>query len=119
MAPPEGWGVLVGRLTDSSGDPLHLLDVTVQNTVSGQQRIVRTYGGGAVNSDPYYRENLVLSDLPAGVYKVSFTREDVDHQDWMQILPGQVTYFTYNEKRGFKQGPPPTPEVDWVPSATP
>ena len=27
MAPPEGWGVLVGRLTKSSGDLKRLLDV--------------------------------------------------------------------------------------------
>ena len=119
MAPPEGWGVLVGRLTDSTGDFLHLLDVQVENTVSGETRIVRTYGGGAVNSDPYYDENLVLSDLPAGLYKVSFEWDDKRQQEWMRILPGQVTYFTYNEKRGFKQGPPPTPAVDWVPSTTP
>ena len=55
MVPPEGWGVLVGQLTNSAGDFLHLLDVKVQNTVSGETRIVRTYGGGAVNPDPYYR----------------------------------------------------------------
>lgn len=119
MAPPEGWGVLVGRLTDSSGDLIKLLDVAVEDTATGDERIVRTYGGGAVNSDPYYRENLVLSDLPAGLYKVSFKWEDLDQQEWVRILPGQITYFTFNEKRGFKMGPPPTPEVDWVPSATP
>ena len=86
--------------------------------LTGRKQMVRTYGGGAVNSDPYYRENLVLSDLPAGLYKVSFTWDDDEHQDWIQILPGQVTYFTYNEKRGFKIGPPPTPQVDWVPGTT-
>ncbi len=119
MVPPEGWGVLVGRLTDASGDLERLLDVQVQDTVTGATRIVRTYGGGAVNSDPYYRENLVLSDLPGGLYKVSFEWHKEEQQEWMRILPGQVTYFTFNEKHGFKQGPPPTPAVDWVPSETP
>jgi len=31
-------------------------------------RTVMTYASGAVNSDAYYQENMVLSDLPAGIY---------------------------------------------------
>ena len=34
-------------------------------------RKVLTYAEGPVNADPYYQENLVLSDLPAGLYKIS------------------------------------------------
>jgi hypothetical protein len=72
-----------------------------------------------VNSDPYYRENLVLSDLAEGVYKVSFEWGKTEQQDWVRILPGQVTYFTYSEKRGFKQGPPDAPQIEGLPSPIP
>jgi murein DD-endopeptidase MepM/ murein hydrolase activator NlpD len=116
MAPPEGWGVLVGRIADARNSPLKLVDVQVQNTASGISRLVRTYGGGAVNSDPYYQENMVLSDLPAGLYKVTFRWDNSEQQEWMRILPGQVTYFIYRGKEGFKLGPPPTPQVEGVPT---
>ena len=119
MAPPEGWGVLVGRLTDAAGDLIHLLDVQVENTSSGAARLVRTYGAGAVNSDPYYKENLVLSDLPAGLYKITFRWPDTEQQEWVRILPGQVSYFTYHEKRGFKLGPPATPPAESLPTLGP
>ena len=119
MAPPEGWGVLVGRIADSRNIPLQLLDVQVQDTVSSESRLVRTYGAGAANSDPYYQENMVLSDLPAGLYKITFRSDNADQQEWMRILPGQVTYFTYHGKDGFRLGPPPTPQVEWLPTPGP
>jgi murein DD-endopeptidase MepM/ murein hydrolase activator NlpD len=120
MAPPEGWGVLAGRLMDTRGDTLQQLEVYVQNEQTSQVFMVRTYGGGgAVNHDPYYRENLVLGDIPAGLYKVTF-RFEKDVQYWMHIYPGQVTYFTYRGDRGFMVGAPPAPTLEFLPvSATP
>ena len=119
MAPPEGWGLLVGHLADSRDNPLQQLDVRVENTVSGETRFVRTYGPGAANSDPYYRENMVLGDLPAGLYRVTFRWDDAERQEWMHVLPGQVTHFTFVGKDSFKLGPPPTPQVDWIPPSSP
>ena len=66
MAPPQGWGVLVGRLTDDEGDLLSQFRVDARPMPSEVPlRTVKTYAEGAVNADPYYKENLVLSDLPA------------------------------------------------------
>lgn len=114
-APPQGWGVLVGRLMDTEGKTLQQLEVFVRNEVTGKQFLVKTYGGGgAVNHDPYYDENLVLGDLPAGLYKVSF-RYEQDVQYWMEVFPGQVTYFTYEGEHGFTVGSPPAPELDFLP----
>jgi murein DD-endopeptidase MepM/ murein hydrolase activator NlpD len=119
-APPQGWGVLVGRLMDTRGDTLQQLEVYVTNEETRQSFLVRTYGGGgAVNHDPYYNENLVLGDIPAGLYKVSF-RYERDVQEWLEIRPGEVTYFTYRGDHGFRVGPPPAPTLDFLPvSATP
>ena len=116
MAPPQGWGVLVGRLTDEDGELLNQYPVEVRPLPSEVPlRTVRTYGGGAANPDPYYQENLVLSDLPAGVYKIMLNYKDKDMQFWAVIYPGQVTYFTFTDKEGFKVVPPPVPTLDFLP----
>lgn len=117
MAPPEGWGVLVGRITDVHGVPLQLIDVQVRNVATDEAHVVRTYGAGAANSDPYYRENLVLGDLAAGLYRVSFARDKVEQQEWVYVYPGQVTYFTYRDESGFTVAPPPAPGGNFTPSA--
>ena len=116
MAPPQGWGVLVGRLTDRKGNLLNQYEMEVRPLPSEKPaRKVFTYAEGAANSDPYYQENLVLSDLPAGIYKLLLKVEDKDIQFFVEIYPGQVTYFTYNEKTGFQTSTPPAPELDFLP----
>jgi len=115
-APPQGWGVLVGRLTDEDNELLNQYSVEVRPLPSGVPlRTVITYAQGAVNSDPYYQENLVLSDLPAGIYKVLMNYKDKDIQFFAEIYPGQVTYFTFTDKEGFKVVPPPPPQLDFLP----
>lgn len=116
LSPPQGWGVLVGRLTDDKGNPLHWYHVEVRPEPEGKPlRTVRTYGGGATNADPYYNENLVLSDLPAGIYKLSLKYDKKEQQFWVEIYPGQVTYFTFHGADGFAVGPPPMPRLDFLP----
>jgi murein DD-endopeptidase MepM/ murein hydrolase activator NlpD len=112
MAPPEGRGVLVGRITDTRGNTLDELDVVVRNTATSQGHLVRTYGGEPANPDPYYNENLVIGDLPAGLYKVTFEYKDKEQQEWMYVYPGQVTYFDFRGADGFRLGLPSSPEPD-------
>jgi murein DD-endopeptidase MepM/ murein hydrolase activator NlpD len=121
MAPPQGWGILVGRLTDEHGDLLHQYPVEVRPMPSEVPlRKVLTYAMGAVNADEYYRENLVLSDLPAGLYKIVFEYKEKNRQFWVDIYPGQVTYFTFTDKNGFQAAAPPVPTLDFLPkTATP
>ncbi|HET7145427.1 MAG TPA: M23 family metallopeptidase, partial [Anaerolineales bacterium] len=99
MTPPQGWGVLVGRILDEKGYFLNQLGIQVQSTVARSPlRTVMTYGIGSVNRDDYYQENFVLSDLPAGIYKISlsYKPEDSDtyedHETWVEIFPGQVSF---------------------------
>jgi murein DD-endopeptidase MepM/ murein hydrolase activator NlpD len=123
VAPPQGWGILVGRLVDDEGDLLYQQRVDVRPMPSEVPlRTVKTYAEGAVNSDPYYRENLVLSDLPAGLYKISFMYKDKPVQYWVDIYPGQVTYFTFHGEDGFQIATPPAPRLYFLtpsPTATP
>lgn len=115
-APPQGWGILVGRLTDDKDNLLYQFPVDVRPMPSEVPlRKVITYAEGAANSDPYYQENLVLSDLPAGLYKLAFEYEEKRYQFWLDIYPGQVTYFTFNVEDGFEVAPPPVPTLDFLP----
>jgi murein DD-endopeptidase MepM/ murein hydrolase activator NlpD len=119
MAPPQGWGVLVGRVTDEKGNLLNYYLLEVRPEPSGVPlRRALTYAQGAVNSDPYYQENVVLSDLPAGIYKVTIEYLDERIQTWVEIFPGQVTYFKFTDENGFEIVPPPTPRPDFLPTAT-
>lgn len=116
LSPPQGWGVLVGRLNQANGEPLQTYPVYVTSEETGRVREIRTYGTGATNPDPNYQENMVLSDLPAGLYRVSLIYDKREQQFWVQIYPGQVTYFTFNLKTGFKLAAPPTPALNFVPT---
>ncbi len=120
MAPPQGWGVLVGRLMDDKEKLLNRAQVSVQLiTPRSPLRIVNTYGIGAVNSDAYYQENLVLGDLPAGIYKITFKYNDEDQQTWVEIFPGQVSYFTFEGENGFNTVRPPAPTLEFLPETLP
>jgi murein DD-endopeptidase MepM/ murein hydrolase activator NlpD len=120
MAPPQGWGILVGHLTDDEGDLLYQFRVDVRPMPSEVPlRTVKTYAEGPANADAYYKENLVLSDLPAGLYKISFTYQDKPMQYWVDVYPGQVTYFTFNGEDGFDVTTPPAPKLYFLtPSPT-
>lgn len=121
MAPPQGWGVLVGRITDEKGNLLNQYSVEVRPLPSEVPlRRVITYAKESVNSDPYYQENLVLSDLPAGIYKVVMNYKEKDVQTFVEIFPGQITYFTFTDEDGFEIVLPPVPTLDFLPeTATP
>jgi murein DD-endopeptidase MepM/ murein hydrolase activator NlpD len=124
MAPPQGWGVLVGRLLDEYGKLLNHYSINVNSVSTGKQRTVLSYAGGATNNDPYYNENLVLSDLPEGLYKILLNFQGRDQQYWVTIHPGQVTYFTFKGETGFATDQPPTPGIELVlgtsvPTSTP
>jgi murein DD-endopeptidase MepM/ murein hydrolase activator NlpD len=119
MAPPEGWGVLVGRITDTANNTLQQLEINIRNINSGNTFLVKTYGPGPVNHDPVYNENMVIGDVPAGIYKITFNYKGKQQQDWMYIYPGQVTYFTFRGTLGFTVAPPPTPSFNFLVTKTP
>jgi murein DD-endopeptidase MepM/ murein hydrolase activator NlpD len=116
LSPPQGWGVLVGRISGEKNKLLYYQPLEVRPEPSGVPlRRALTYAEGAVNSDPYYQENLVLSDLPAGIYKLTFNYQEKIQQTWVEIFPGQVTYFTFTDQQGFQVIPPPEPRLDFLP----
>lgn len=101
IAPPQGWGVLVGSVANERGEQLRHYQVQLHAYDSGRMRTVRTYGANVVNSDDYYQENMVLSDLPAGWYEIQIVYEEKILRKQIQIFPGQVSYFTFAGLDGY------------------
>lgn len=117
LAPPQGWGVLAGRIMDTNGDPLYGQAIIV-SAVDGSNFFANSYGPTSVNSDAYYQENMVIGDLPAGVYTVRTYFAGYYFTGSVIIRPGLVSYVEFWGLAGFDTGatpPPPTP----TPSPTP
>ena len=114
LAPPQGWGILAGRVMTTTGYPLLSQEVTVKSRDTGQNWTVITYGKGAINSDPYYNENLVIGDLPAGDYQIWIPFAGTTYNLDIQISPGMVSYFTFKGRNGYKTNLPPTPTTDFA-----
>src|SRR5258706_867742 len=120
IAPPQGWGVLVGRLTDTKSKNLEQIIVNLKSEETEKTYQVKTYGGGgAINVDPYYKENMVLGDLPAGIYKVSLSFDTKIKQTWIEIFAGQVSYFTFKCDYGFSTERPPAQKPGFLPAILP
>jgi len=121
LAPPQGWGVLVGRLYNTNRSLLTGQEVQVISKANGHKWTVLTYANTTINSDDYYQENLTLSDLPAGGYEISIDYLDHTYLADVTIHPGAVTYFTFRGKKGygFDLPSPGTPEEwNWLTSTT-
>jgi murein DD-endopeptidase MepM/ murein hydrolase activator NlpD len=115
LAPPQGWGLLAARVMNTAGQLFPGLEVKIQSKGTGQVWSVKSYGEGSANSDPYYRENLVLGDLPAGEYTVLIPYAGSVYNWDITIEPGLVSYFTFRGKLGFKTDLPPSPETAFYP----
>lgn len=118
MAPPQGWGVLAGQVMDKRGQPLHRQTIDVFALDNNRTWQVISYGPSSINRDPYYQENVVLGDLPAGRYRLALTYETKRYTQDINIAPGVVNYFTFRGETGFLLQMPPTPTVE-MPEFTP
>ena len=114
IVPPQGWGVLVGRMLNSNGSLLTKQYLTVESLESGRKWSVISYGETTVISDDFYKENVVLSDLPKGKYKLIIDYLEDQYTTEISINPGAVTYFTFKGKFGFNTNfPDPAADSDW------
>jgi hypothetical protein len=117
LVPPVGWGVLVGRVLDSGGQPVDAQLIVIHSNLNGQNWFARSYGVGAANSDPYYRENLVVGDLPAGHYELRAAYGGYSYTMEVEIHPGVVNYFVFDGFDGFILTTPDLPGADFTPEA--
>lgn len=120
MVLPQGWGVLAGRVMNTGGLRLHGQLVTVKalskvNCPTCFSWKAYTYGGGYTYPDPFYHENVVIGDLPAGRYEIQINYLGKIYSLETDIWPGLVTYFTFRGRSGFTYEPPDLPGVDFSP----
>ncbi|HBY08423.1 MAG TPA: hypothetical protein DEH22_11775 [Chloroflexi bacterium] len=119
LVPPQGWGVAVARIMDTVGALYSDQRLRFISMETGQVWRVRPYAGREARSDPYYRENMVLSDLPAGMYEVRIDYGTETFNFFIVIDPGRVTYFTFRGRNGFSLELPPDPGASFVPPEAP
>ncbi len=112
IAPPQGWGVLAGRIMESNRTPIQKLPILIRSLETGREWTVYTYGPEAVVPDPYYNENMVIGDLPSGKYRVTVPYTDGNKSTDVEILAGRITYISFRGTFGFSATPPPTPGLD-------
>lgn len=114
LAPPQGWGVLAARLLREDGSPIYSISVYVRNLDTRQLWEVKTYGPKNVRSDDYWQENMVISDLPAGSYEMTWEYKDVPYKVLLKIKAGTVSFFSFREGRGVNTQLPPQTSEDWL-----
>ena len=119
MVPPQGWGILAGKVMNTGGRKVEGQLVVVQTPNREQFWRANSYHRGNVNSDPYYQENLVVSDLPAGRYEIMINYLSRIYRQEINIQPGLVTYFSFRGRNGFTTEPPPLPGWDFDPPLSP
>lgn len=111
IAPPVGYGVLAGRVMNTYGSTLGEVKVWIKSLDSDETWTINTYTTRMIQVDPYYKENLVLSDLPSGDYEISFYYYGRLQKQKLTIRPAAITYFRFTGSLGFKIGDPPAPKV--------
>ena len=109
IVPPQGWGVLAGRILDTLGRPIPEQLVEIQNLDTQQTWQVLTYAQDTVNADDHYQENFVVSDLPAGVYEVTTHFVGHAYSCRLYLNPGETNFVEFNGRAGFTLDPTPTP----------
>mgnify|MGYP003966904947 FL=1 len=95
--PPEGTGVLVGRMTTTIGQKLLGQEIALKNLTTGITIFDHSYTSTEIiGSDSFYDENIVFSDLEAGDYRIYVPYVGYDFYLWVTIKSGSITYFRLN-----------------------
>lgn len=116
LVPPLGWGIIAGRMMDTVSQPIYDQQLIITDPVNKQNWLAWSYGKTAVNSDPYYQENLVIGDLPEGQYLLRTSFGGMNFSVPIEVHAGIVNYFTFQGYRGFSIQPPPMPGAEFTPA---
>jgi murein DD-endopeptidase MepM/ murein hydrolase activator NlpD len=115
MVPPEGWGILAGRIEGSVGQLLPEQQVIVTSIDNGQHWELWTYANQTIHPDAVYGENFVISDLPMGAYTVSLNWAGRSYSTQLYLLPGRTNLVEFHGWDGFVPVTTPTPDTSGSP----
>ena len=113
IAPPDGYGGLVGRITTNRDALVINRIVEVKSLETGRIWTLYTYSTNyRLLPDDYYNENFVLSDLPAGRYEIAVSYAAAWRRTEVEVKSGQFTYFQMWGLEGYsfdlpQEAPPP------------
>jgi murein DD-endopeptidase MepM/ murein hydrolase activator NlpD len=110
IVPPEGWGVLAGRMENTYGRPLLEFMMQIRSLETNQRWNVWSYADEAtLHPDTYYNENFAISDLPAGPYEVQINFAGHAFTAQFYLEPGRVNYIEFRGRHGFVIDAEPQP----------
>jgi murein DD-endopeptidase MepM/ murein hydrolase activator NlpD len=92
LVPPEGYGVLAGRIESSSGWLYEEYSFKLTRLEKGPQWSLLTYSGNVYHADDIYKENFVISDLPAGSYLMDTWIWWKHYYFTIDVAAGQTTF---------------------------
>ncbi len=97
MVPYVGNGIIAGRVTGPRGQLLQDQNVTIQDWKTGLViQSVTTYifldNGSDVNSDPLWKENFVVSDIPVGRYRVVTNIDGLRVSQIVDVSEGMTSF---------------------------
>lgn len=96
-------GAIAGSFIDSYGNWLEMTSIVLQRLPQGAdgpsdfQVALITYEEKGLIGQPPYRDSFGISDLPAGLYRISFPMGGL-RQELVQIYPGQLTVVTFRSQ---------------------
>jgi murein DD-endopeptidase MepM/ murein hydrolase activator NlpD len=99
LAPPDGTGVLAGRIVDGRGNPVKGL-VNVQRMENGTFNPLSvgsaaTYAPTGVNGDDVLQETFALGEIPAGEYRLSLVHYGIVYEQVVKIEAGRLTFVNF------------------------
>jgi hypothetical protein len=107
LTPPQGYGLIVGKLISLDGQLLVAQEVVITNTSTQKEWRGKSYSSiFTVNGDPFYDENFVISDLPSGNYDIQILYNGYYYKTNIDVDPGRITYFHFLGQWGFRDYKP-------------
>ncbi len=99
LAPPEGTGVLAGRIVDGRGSLVKGL-VNVQRMENGTFNPLSVgsaavYAPTGVNGDDALQETFALGEIPAGEYRLSLVHYGMVYEQVVKIEAGRLTFVIF------------------------
>lgn len=93
LAPPDGQGIIAGRLVDSNGRPWQGVGISLAGG-----RLVDPINSWSYLNDPHpvvnpdeaWAENFLFGPIPAGEYVVVTRLQDQDYRQHVTVIAGQV-----------------------------
>jgi len=93
MAPYTGTGVIAGRVTFASGNPIYDAPITVIDIDTGRVAFRQgTYAGPGVQPDAAWDENFAIGDVPAGRYLVTSYYGSTTFAGEVTVVPGATSW---------------------------